>query len=1506
MKKKNNAMKNFLAAFLAFAMVFSMMPTGMTYVQAEENAAVVEEAADDIAEAVTETETEAVEETAAEAETEIEAEAEIEAVEELTAEETTEEEETEETVDPEAVKLQIQYGEDVYKITEAQWAEIREEYEDTYKYSTNHRSLPVYGDEFTGVTLDGIMEYLELDTEKLNAEDIVTFRADDGNTMTKLDVEAVFYTDRYCYTYDEEKGAFVEDENMTEAPIIITSDVTEANDRVGRLIVGMSAVDNGSGEFVKQYWWNGLFNTAENQFISIEIPVPSGFASGTGTAEDPYMITNAEELQNLADKVNAGKTFEGEYVKLANDIDLTGIEWTPIGGGAAIAEADENGYDKSTPTNKFLGTFDGAGYTIKNLTINADEDFVGLFGHNGGTVKNFTVEGKVTVTGNHDYVSAVVGFNSGTITRVINKAEVAAPDSYNIGGIAGTNVGNTGNWKYKDSGSAAHRTLKNAVGIITECGNEAKLTGMRNMGGIVGTNFGEVSYCYNYGDIDFWWEGSMSKIGGIAGVCADTDNASWAPGHISNCYNTGYIQWINTVQSSKGYGGIVCFIGPTSSITNCYNIGAMKKGRGDQTPICPRYDSAKYIINNYSLDTLEITYMEDLKVESLSGKQRSEEEFKSEEFLAEIGGAYTSDVNNLNNGFPVLKWQNGEEVTVKEVVAGSTEIDVVEGQTFSDIVSSLELYVVYSDGTKEYIPSYTYTTKKTDAFTTDDDGSTLTISCSKGTVDVTVNIEQRTLNYIRVWTQPTKYAYAAGEEFDPTGMKIYAYYTNELLGSVKYAEVTDYTWTTGGKLTETNNTVTVYYTCNGDTASVAFDVVVVDCGTTPETDANGVYQLATAEDLVWFSKQVSYLGNTAINAALTADIDVSATEFCPIGDIFNVQVVQEMTAAKNGTNPTGTFRLSYAFQKAYTGTFDGNGYSITLDMNRETAYAALFGNTNNATIQNLTVKGNVSGTQYVAGIKAYGPATITNCINEATITATSNYAGGISANGAITMTNCVNKGDVTGLNYVGGLNGGTATKITDSGNEGTITATSSYVGGISGSGVETLNKVYNTGDVTGKAAVGGIVGYSASNSAITNSYNTGDITATAATSTMGVGGIVGGKNNYTTLKLSGCYSTGNIVNEGTAANAAVGELIGYCGGSAAYMATITNNNFFVQNEEGTKTSVGVTNNEAGIANGSKGVTLAELSEKASVLGNVYQNSCGGPVFTTQTVVEHVFGEWSESTATFTESGTQTRTCEGCGKVEEQAVDATGVADTIAAIEAIGEVTLESKEAIEAAREAYEALTEEQKAEVTNLETLETAEVTYAELVYEDIAAGMNFEDVTEDNWYQEYVEYVYVCGLMNGMTDTYFGANEDLTRAQFATILYRIAGEPEAEYDADKFADVAEDTYYANAVMWANEAGIVNGVDKGVFDPNSKITREQMVAMMHRLAVYMGAAADETADITTYPDYESVDEWAKADVEWAVATGLISGTSDGTLSPTDSATRAQCAKIITVFMGLYE
>ena len=172
-----------------------------------------------------------------------------------------------------------------------------------------------------------------------------------------------------------------------------------------------------------------------------------------------------------------------------------------------------------------------------------------------------------------------------------------------------------------------------------------------------------------------------------------------------------------------------------------------------------------------------------------------------------------------------------------------------------------------------------------------------------------------------------------------------------------------------------------------------------------------------------------------------------------------------------------------------------------------------------------------------------------------------------------------------------------------------------------------------------------------------------------------------------------------------------------------------------------------------------------------------------------------------------------------------------------------------------------------------------------------------FIDVSKNDRYYDAVDYLYNNGIMNGTTDTLFSPNAELTRAMVVTILYRAQGKP-AVSTSGSFKDVAAGRYYTEAVEWAAANNIVKGFTDGTFKPDEPVTREQLAAFISRYAEYNGieiVAADGKLDADAV-----VSNWAKKNVEWAVAEGIL--TSAQAKNATQNATRAEVAMALYTYL----
>jgi hypothetical protein len=151
---------------------------------------------------------------------------------------------------------------------------------------------------------------------------------------------------------------------------------------------------------------------------------------------------------------------------------------------------------------------------------------------------------------------------------------------------------------------------------------------------------------------------------------------------------------------------------------------------------------------------------------------------------------------------------------------------------------------------------------------------------------------------------------------------------------------------------------------------------------------------------------------------------------------------------------------------------------------------------------------------------------------------------------------------------------------------------------------------------------------------------------------------------------------------------------------------------------------------------------------------------------------------------------------------------------------------------------------------------------------------------------------------MNGRSADAFTPNANTTRAEFATVLYRMAGSPKVTA-AQPFADVS-DHWAKDAVAWAYSQGIVNGMTPDSFAPDANVTREQMVTMLYR---YSGAEAP-TGTLDQFTDASRIGAYAVPAVTWAVQNNIVNGVTDTTFEPKGNATRAQLAKVLHMYLTM--
>lgn len=313
------------------------------------------------------------------------------------------------------------------------------------------------------------------------------------------------------------------------------------------------------------------------------------------------------------------------------------------------------------------------------------------------------------------------------------------------------------------------------------------------------------------------------------------------------------------------------------------------------------------------------------------------------------------------------------------------------------------------------------------------------------------------------------------------------------------------------------------------------------------------------------------------------------------------------------------------------------------------------------------------------------------------------------------------------------------------------------------------------------------------------------------------------------------------------------------------------------------------------------IGMKSIDGKLSYVTNKETNSAITLGTTDQyyTVEKRTEGESTLLYITNSDSGTLILTKLKCLPVDQSPATATSGATQAEIMESLTAETM--AEAI-AALSSDDAPVEEPKPDDGKTEPTEP-EPTEPEPAkpYKDVA---DFKDVKTTAWYYEPVKFVAARGLMVGVAEDRFGPDTALTRAMMVQLLYAYEGSQPND-GRTKFRDVAPDAWYAKAVCWAAANGIVSGTSDTTFDPNTPITREQMVAILQRYARFKGLEVESSGDLSRFPDHGQVSDWATESMNWAVDVKIIAG-SGGKILPKGVATRAQVATVLKAFVELMD
>ncbi|MBQ7699811.1 MAG: hypothetical protein IJT49_05665 [Clostridia bacterium] len=867
------------------------------------------------------------------------------------------------------------------------------------------------------------------------------------------------------------------------------------------------------------------------------------FASVTADADvviDPhddgyYYISSPEELLAFANKVNVDLEV-GACAKLTADIDLSSVSsWAPIG--------------KSN--TEYNGNFDGCGHKIYNLNIEKDSDFIGLFGYiDGGKVNDLTiasgsVKGNIAVGGivghiengsikncnnnavieGRKNVGGIVGSSAGTVIENCNNtADIKLSDKSgeipsSFGGITGASDGDSSINDCKNSGEVGGSGVNHVGGIagnndsstVSGCKNTAEIYGRTEIGGIVGTNVGEINRCENKGKVS----GTSYLVGGIAGDnegkieysdnrgdVATTDNtaggiAGTNNGEICFCYNTGNITVIK-----EEAGGIV---GSTASypgckILNCYNTGEIR-AKSRAGGIAGRVSASGGIIEQcYNTGDVNDS---DLEAGGIAGGIEGSVQIKSCFYNSDTCTADTGVGDGDSSGTKALKTAQMTSSTAAQNMVGFSEDEWlfraaddmysyyphIKGFNFDENGDPLEADEVNTaDWRAKIINDGVYKISNYEELKYFGDHASSQIN---GVLLCDIECTDSSGNYVKDWKPTVLRGVFDGDGYVIKGLSTPDSYTSnagfadELYGTVRNVGLV------GGSITGSRA---------GGIAAKSFGGKVQNCYNTSDITAT-----ERAGGIIGESLSSEFTVTDCYNEGKIYSSGSNAGGI--IGQSSNINLIQNC-------------RNSGAVESKAENT----GGIVGLSMQ-------------GGTIDGCTNEGPVTGHNNTGGIVGFTQITaVTNCYNKGSVYNDEGYTGGIVGNNRGSLEKCRNEGDVCGKKRgVGGIAGYSSKVIEQCINKGSVSYTGKLgiepTGGIVGFCEEKVKNCRNEGEVNGNNSVGGICGYTTST--VTDCYTEGDKKITGKRKVGGIAGYIKGtiKNCSNNAEVSGDVDIGGIAGE---------------------------------------------------------------------------------------------------------------------------------------------------------------------------------------------------------------------------------------------------------------------------------------------------------------------------------------------------------------------------------------
>lgn len=430
-------------------------------------------------------------------------------------------------------------------------------------------------------------------------------------------------------------------------------------------------------------------STSQYHFYAVPAAQASGVAtlnvsSGVSTqADDAIQIGTAEELKAFRDRVNAGE--KALNVVLTADITLDKSEkWTPIG----------------TTRNKYAGTFDGDGHTISGINVNeSGSTDAGLFGdtaqsNTAPVIKNLTIADSSIVTAG--YAGAFAGWGGGVFENCHTEANVTVQGKKFAGGIIGS---------YKGSGITAELSM-------TQCSNRATVKEVGGFGGFAGGLIGQAEHplklenSFNAGAVSSKPSGQTPMVGGLVGKAALATT-------LTNVYNVGDV----SVSSDTNVAGLIGQAVKDLTITNAYQHSTVTAGSGNTgAAIVANTQSGATLKNVYKTGDL-VDYVTKGGTASVTGTATVKTEDELKELATLLGGEFVNDLAGdaaVNNGFPVLRWQNSVAAAADSLTVtanGVTGIAVLDDAGSTDPAKPTEKAIAFdSDSLSIYAADRIYLT----------------------------------------------------------------------------------------------------------------------------------------------------------------------------------------------------------------------------------------------------------------------------------------------------------------------------------------------------------------------------------------------------------------------------------------------------------------------------------------------------------------------------------------------------------------------------------------------------------------------------------------------------------------------------------------------------------------------------------------------------------------------------------------------------------------------------